>query len=69
MRGVQGVHSQGEGTVEGRPQEAPLKEGVKSHREVVKEYHTKGPMKDNPLGVHRRKEGAQDEHQQGDPQG
>ena len=58
MRGVQGVQCQGEGTGEGRAQEALPKEGVVTHRKVVKEDHTKGPMKDKPLGVHRRKEGA-----------
>ena len=69
MRGVQGVQCQGEGTGEGRPPEALPKEGVITHRKVVKEDHTKGPMKDSLLGVHRQKEGAQDEHQQGGPQG
>ena len=57
-KGVQGVQCQGEGTGEGRLQEALPKEGVMTHRKVVKEDHTKGPMKDKPLEVHRRKEGA-----------
>ena len=65
MRGVQGVQCQGEGTGEGRAQEALPKEGVVTHRKVAREDHTKGPMKDNLLGVHRRKAEAQDKHQQG----